>query len=91
MAFAYTAQPTTIAIPPSHEQFTKQSVILNWLISFAADMAPNPATNGSATDNSNNDLKKKIIINAFDMSTIGHLSPGQWKVNTTALFAANQC
>lgn len=54
-------------------------------------MAPNPATNGSATDNSNNDLKKKIIINAFDMSTIGHLSPGQWKVNTTALFAANQC
>lgn len=23
--------------------------------------------------------KKKILINAFDMSTIGHLSPGQWK------------
>ncbi|KAJ3540232.1 hypothetical protein NM208_g5151 [Fusarium decemcellulare] len=23
--------------------------------------------------------KKKILINAFDMSTVGHLSPGQWK------------
>lgn len=22
---------------------------------------------------------KKILINAFDMSTVGHLSPGQWK------------
>lgn len=24
--------------------------------------------------------KKHILINAFDMSTVGHLSPGQWKV-----------
>jgi hypothetical protein len=24
--------------------------------------------------------KKQILLNAFDMSTIGHLSPGQWKV-----------
>lgn len=24
-------------------------------------------------------LPKKILINAFDMSTVGHLSPGQWK------------
>jgi len=23
--------------------------------------------------------KKQIILNAFDMSTVGHLSPGQWK------------
>ncbi|KAF2766379.1 bacterial luciferase-like protein [Teratosphaeria nubilosa] len=23
--------------------------------------------------------KKRILLNAFDMSTIGHLSPGQWK------------
>ncbi|OAL04497.1 Nitrilotriacetate monooxygenase component A/pristinamycin IIA synthase subunit A [Phaeosphaeriaceae sp. SRC1lsM3a] len=23
--------------------------------------------------------RKKILINAFDMSTVGHLSPGQWK------------
>ncbi|KAJ5896400.1 Nitrilotriacetate monooxygenase component A/pristinamycin IIA synthase subunit A [Penicillium subrubescens] len=23
--------------------------------------------------------KKQILINAFDMSTVGHLSPGQWK------------
>ncbi|KAL3437527.1 luciferase-like domain-containing protein [Aspergillus tetrazonus] len=23
--------------------------------------------------------RKKIILNAFDMSTVGHLSPGQWK------------
>jgi hypothetical protein len=25
--------------------------------------------------------RKEIILNAFDMSTVGHLSPGQWKVN----------
>ncbi|KAI8964967.1 bacterial luciferase-like protein [Daldinia sp. FL1419] len=25
------------------------------------------------------DGKKQILLNAFDMSTIGHLSPGQWK------------
>lgn len=34
--------------------------------------------------------KKKIILNAFDMSTVGHLSPGQWKVSypleTTSFF-----
>lgn len=24
--------------------------------------------------------KKRILLNAFDMSTVGHLSPGQWKV-----------
>ncbi|KAK8052570.1 hypothetical protein PG993_003955 [Apiospora rasikravindrae] len=23
--------------------------------------------------------KKKVLLNAFDMSTVGHLSPGQWK------------
>lgn len=23
--------------------------------------------------------KKQILLNAFDMSTVGHLSPGQWK------------
>lgn len=23
--------------------------------------------------------KKRILLNAFDMSTVGHLSPGQWK------------
>lgn len=31
--------------------------------------------NGSAT------IKKQILLNAFDMSTVGHLSPGQWKVS----------
>lgn len=25
--------------------------------------------------------KKQLLLNAFDMSTIGHLSPGQWKVS----------
>lgn len=33
-----------------------------------------PDTNGDASP------KKKILLNAFDMSTVGHLSPGQWKV-----------
>lgn len=26
------------------------------------------------------EAKKQILLNAFDMSTVGHLSPGQWKV-----------
>lgn len=39
--------------------------------------------NNSNGDNANHDLgngKKQIFLNAFDMSTVGHLSPGQWKV-----------
>lgn len=40
-----------------------------------------PATsngvNGHATNRANG--PKKVLLNAFDMSTIGHLSPGQWK------------
>lgn len=27
--------------------------------------------------------KKQILLNAFDMSTVGHLSVGHWKVHTT--------
>lgn len=37
-----------------------------------------------ATINTRHDLgngKKHILLNAFDMSTVGHLSPGQWKVS----------
>ncbi|KAJ5474392.1 Nitrilotriacetate monooxygenase component A/pristinamycin IIA synthase subunit A [Penicillium sp. IBT 31633x] len=33
------------------------------------------AQNGPADGNG----KKHILLNAFDMSTVGHLSPGQWK------------
>lgn len=29
--------------------------------------------------------KKQILLNAFDMSTVGHLSPGQWKVRSAPL------
>jgi hypothetical protein len=34
---------------------------------------PNGSTNGASAP------KKKVLLNAFDMSTVGHLSPGQWK------------
>jgi hypothetical protein len=37
---------------------------------------PESISNGS---NGTASAKKKILINAFDMSTVGHLSPGQWK------------
>ncbi|KAH8600104.1 luciferase-like domain-containing protein [Bisporella sp. PMI_857] len=33
-------------------------------------------TNGNSQDSHG---KKEILLNAFDMSTVGHLSPGQWK------------
>jgi hypothetical protein len=42
-------------------------------ISTSADTANG---NGQADNGS----KKQILLNAFDMSTVGHLSPGQWKV-----------
>jgi hypothetical protein len=29
--------------------------------------------------------KKQLILNAFDMFTVGHLSPGQWKVRSQAV------
>lgn len=34
----------------------------------------------SANVNGGAGTKKHILLNAFDMSTVGHLSPGQWKV-----------
>ena len=34
-------------------------------------------------------LKKRILINAFDMSTVGHLSPGQWKVSACIDFVSS--
>ncbi|KAJ6108564.1 Nitrilotriacetate monooxygenase component A/pristinamycin IIA synthase subunit A [Penicillium sp. IBT 18751x] len=37
------------------------------------DNHPTSDQNGSVNS------KKHILINAFDMSTVGHLSPGQWK------------
>ena len=40
-------------------------------------------TNGVTTSgksSTNGPVKKQILLNAFDMSTVGHLSPGQWKV-----------
>ncbi|KAH7130179.1 luciferase-like domain-containing protein [Dendryphion nanum] len=39
--------------------------------------AQSNGTNGATTSNAS--PTKKILINAFDMSTVGHLSPGQWK------------
>ncbi|KAL4811149.1 bacterial luciferase-like protein [Aspergillus unguis] len=34
---------------------------------------------GHQDEDSTNGSKKQIILNAFDMSTVGHMSPGQWK------------
>ena len=34
----------------------------------------------SGSESRNDRPKKQILLNAFDMSTVGHLSPGQWKV-----------
>lgn len=34
----------------------------------------------SSIEPQNGHQKKQILLNAFDMSTVGHLSPGQWKV-----------
>ncbi|KAL2416612.1 Dimethyl-sulfide monooxygenase [Exophiala dermatitidis] len=34
---------------------------------------------GSNVQTTQDGPKKQILLNAFDMSTVGHLSPGQWK------------
>jgi hypothetical protein len=39
-----------------------------------SDAGVNAGTGGE------NGPKKQIILNAFDMSTVGHMAPGQWKV-----------
>lgn len=44
------------------------------------NMTESTATGTNGTTNDNAAPKKKILLNAFDMSTVGHLSPGQWKV-----------
>ncbi|KAH9213729.1 luciferase-like domain-containing protein [Leptodontidium sp. 2 PMI_412] len=44
--------------------------------------ASTPNKNGilnGESRNGNGEPKKQILLNAFDMSTVGHLSPGQWK------------
>lgn len=38
--------------------------------------------NGNANGDGAPKAKKQILLNAFDMSTVGHLSPGQWKVSS---------
>lgn len=35
---------------------------------------------GSVEQSNGSHVRKQILLNAFDMSTVGHLSPGQWKV-----------
>ncbi|EME38633.1 hypothetical protein DOTSEDRAFT_66678 [Dothistroma septosporum NZE10] len=42
------------------------------------ESSENVSSQASGT-NGDHKPKKQIILNAFDMSTIGHLSPGQWK------------
>lgn len=42
----------------------------------STDMAESNAQNSHDLGNG----KSQIFLNAFDMSTVGHLSPGQWKV-----------
>lgn len=43
-------------------------------------MAESEEKQNSLNGSPPSDGKKHILLNAFDMSTIGHLSPGQWKV-----------
>ncbi|KAK1760310.1 luciferase-like domain-containing protein [Echria macrotheca] len=44
---------------------------------YQADIMAQP--NGSNGHHGLGNNKKHILLNAFDMSTVGHLSPGQWK------------
>jgi hypothetical protein len=41
--------------------------------------------NGGTQNGNGTPRKKQILLNAFDMSTVGHLSPGQWKVGLIVL------
>ncbi|ROT36083.1 bacterial luciferase-like protein [Sodiomyces alkalinus F11] len=38
-----------------------------------------PIVGDSGAGSEKPSINKKILLNAFDMSTVGHLSPGQWK------------
>lgn len=52
-------------------------------MSSVTDTAAQGANNGNG--------KKHILINAFDMSTVGHLSPGQWKVCSATSSDTTEC
>jgi len=48
--------------------------------SLKRQSAPEHASSNGATQNGPGKIPtKQILLNAFDMSTVGHLSPGQWK------------
>lgn len=46
----------------------------------SVEQASQPATQDASQNDEPREAQKKILLNAFDMSTVGHLSPGQWKV-----------
>ncbi|PGG99686.1 hypothetical protein AJ79_08461 [Helicocarpus griseus UAMH5409] len=48
------------------------------LSSTSQKVASSETNNELHVENGNN-KKEEILLNAFDMSTVGHLSPGQWK------------
>lgn len=63
--------PSTFILKPIHRR-VQEPIILKKMAE------PNPVGQDGST---NSNGKKQILLNAFDMSTVGHLSPGQWKVS----------
>jgi hypothetical protein len=61
------------------ETFKRLDILL-FLFAYIQMAELNTATTASSDIPTNGITKKQILLNAFDMSTVGHLSPGQWKV-----------
>lgn len=65
---------TSAQVKAFYRNFSKPRWVFNNIMAASAENVDLP--NGG---------KKHILLNAFDMSTIGHLSPGQWKVSTNSM------
>lgn len=53
-------------------------------MSVPAELQSNPTTGENKTPDTGG-KKKRIYLNAFDMFSVSHLSPGQWKVSQSPL------
>ena len=44
-----------------------------------------------STNNHDATPQKQIVLNAFDMATVGHLAPGQWRVSRDSKNVGRPC
>ena len=78
-----TTRSSDVAASPQPKRHQTSAPIKNGTLNgVKSSPAPqhNKSENAEKTESKNGQPKKLILLNAFDMSNVGHLSPGQWNV-----------